>query len=645
MKIIFPDGSRREYPDGTNPLQVAQSISERLAKEVIAAKANEEMVDLNRPLTGEVSLRLIKTSDPEGLEVLRHSASHIMAQAVQRLYPGARFAIGPAIENGFYYDFELPETLKPEDLAGIEAEMVKIVAENLPFERFELSKNEALDYFRKKDAKYKIELVEGLEDGKLSFYRQGDFTDLCRGPHLPGTGWLKAFKLMSIAGAYWRGDSSREMLQRIYGTAFPTKAELEDYLKFLEEAAKRDHRKLGKELDLFSIDEQIGGGLVLWHPKGARVRHQIEQFWKEEHYKNGYELVYTPHIGRSNLWETSGHLGFYNENMYAPMDIDGQPYYVKPMNCPFHIAIYRSKGRSYRDLPFRWAELGTVYRYERSGVLHGLMRVRGFTQDDAHIFCRPDQMEAEINRVLNFCLYMIRSFGFEDFKLYLATKPKEKSVGDEERWQAATEALRASIEKTGLPSEVDEGGGAFYGPKIDLKIKDALGREWQCSTIQFDFNEPERFNLTYKGSDGADHQPYMIHRALLGSLERFFGVLMEHYEGAFPLWLAPVQALVLPVLPDNQEYARSVMEQLRQEGIRAEIDNRNEKIGYRIREAQMQKIPYMLVVGEREVQQGMVAVRSRKDGELGGQTVAQISRKILDEVKLITKSGFYSGYM
>lgn len=633
MKIIFPDGSRREYPDGTNPLQVAQSISERLAKEVIAAKANEEMVDLNRPLTGEVSLRLIKTSDPEGLEVLRHSASHIMAQAVQRLYPGARFAIGPAIENGFYYDFELPETLKPEDLAGIEAEMVKIVAENLPFERFELSKNEALDYFRKKDAKYKIELVEGLEDGKLSFYRQGDFTDLCRGPHLPGTGWLKAFKLMSIAGAYWRGDSSREMLQRIYGTAFPTKAELEDYLKFLEEAAKRDHRKLGKELDLFSIDEQIGGGLVLWHPKGARVRHQIEQFWKEEHYKNGYELVYTPHIGRSNLWETSGHLGFYNENMYAPMDIDGQPYYVKPMNCPFHIAIYQSKGRSYRDLPFRWAELGTVYRYERSGVLHGLMRVRGFTQDDAHIFCRPDQMEAEINRVLNFCLYMIRSFGFEDFKLYLATKPKEKSVGDEERWQAATEALRASIEKTGLPSEVDEGGGAFYGPKIDLKIKDALGREWQCSTIQFDFNEPERFNLTYKGSDGADHQPYMIHRALLGSLERFFGVLMEHYEGAFPLWLAPVQALVLPVLPDNQEYARSVMEQLRQEGIRAEIDNRNEKIGYRIREAQMQKIPYMLVVGEREVQQGMVAVRSRKDGELGGQTVAQISRKILDEVK------------
>jgi threonyl-tRNA synthetase len=633
MKIIFPDLSSREFADGTTPFQVAQTISERLAKEVIAAKANESLVDLNQPLSGEVNLRLIKLGDPEGLEVLRHSASHIMAQAVRHLYPGVKLAIGPAIDNGFYYDFDRPESFKPEDLERIEAEMAKIINADLSFERFEMSKPEALDLFKKNGEKYKVELVEGLEDGTISFYKQGDFTDLCRGPHLPGTGRLKAYKLMSIAGAYWRGDSSREMLQRIYGVAFAGKQELDQYLKFLEEAAKRDHRKLGKELDLFSIDDQIGGGLVLWHPKGARVRREIEQFWMDEHYKNGYEIVYTPHVGRSTLWETSGHLGFYKENMYAPMDIEGQPFYVKPMNCPFHISIYKNRGRSYRELPFRWAELGTVYRYERSGVLHGLMRVRGFTQDDAHIFCRQDQMPEEIDRVLNFCLYIIRSFGFQDFKLYLATRPKEKSVGDEERWQAATEALRDAVAKTGLPSEVDEGGGAFYGPKIDLKIKDALGREWQCSTIQFDFNMSERFDLTYKGSDSADHQPYMIHRALLGSLERFFGVLIEHYEGAFPVWLAPVQALVLPVLPDNHEYSRSVMEELRGAGIRAEIDSRNEKIGYRIREAQLQKIPYMLVVGEREAKEGTVAVRTRKEGDIGAQTVAKVKEEILEMIR------------
>lgn len=632
MKVIFPDQSAREYVDGTTPLQIAESIGPRLAKEVIAASANGRLIDLNQPLEGEVELRLIKPEDPEGLEILRHSASHVMAQAVCNLYPGAKLAIGPAIENGFYYDFDLPQPLTAEDLPKIEAEMAKIIAADLPFERFEMSKAEALKFFHDKGEKYKVELVEGLEDGSISFYKQGDFIDLCRGPHLPSTNKIKAFKLMSVAGAYWRGDSSREMLQRIYGTAFASKSQLDDYLKFLEEAAKRDHRKLGKDLDLFSIDDQIGGGLVLWHPKGARIRNVIENFWKEEHYKNGYELVYTPHIGRANLWETSGHLGFYQENMYAPMDIDGQPFYVKPMNCPFHIAIYKSRGRSYRELPFRWAELGTVYRYEKSGVLHGLLRVRGFTQDDAHIFCRPDQMPEEIDRTLNFCLYMIRSFGFENFKLYLATRP-EGSVGEQERWDAATEALRQAIAKTGLPSEVDEGGGAFYGPKIDLKIKDALGREWQCSTIQFDFNEPERFDLAYKGSDGADHRPYMIHRALLGSMERFFGVLLEHYEGALPLWLAPVQAIVLPVMPENHEYARSVMEDLRKQGIRAEIDSRNEKIGYRIREAQLQKIPYMLVVGEREANEGTVAVRARKEGDLGVQQTGAIANRILSEIK------------
>lgn len=633
MHVKFPDGSIREYPAGSTPGQIAEAIGARLAKEAVAALVDGELFDLNRPLTKEtVNLRLIKAEDPEGTEILRHSASHVMAQAVRQLFPDVKLAIGPAIENGFYYDFDLPESLKPEDLLKIEAEMAGIIQADLPFVRMEMSKAEALKYFRDHGEKYKVELVEGLEDGAITFYKQGDFVDLCRGPHLPGTGRLKAFKLMSIAGAYWRGDSSREMLQRIYGTAFPSKKELEAYLRFLEEAAKRDHRKLGKDMDLFSIDEQIGGGLVLWHPRGARIRHEIECFWKNEHYQNGYEVVYTPHIGRGNLWETSGHLGFYNENMYAPMEVDGQPYYVKPMNCPFHIGIYKSRGRSYRELPFRWAELGTVYRYERSGVLHGLLRVRGFTQDDAHIFCRPDQMPEEIDRTLNFCLQMIRAFGFENFKLYLSTRPKEKSVGAEEKWQAATEALRMAIAKTGLPSEVDEGGGAFYGPKIDLKIKDALDREWQCSTIQFDFNLPERFNMTYKGSDSADHQPYMIHRALLGSLERFFGVLLEHYEGAFPLWLAPEQAVILPVLPDHTEYARTVMETLRRSGIRAEVDLRNEKIGYRIREAQLQKIPYMLVVGEREAEKGTVAVRSRKEGDLGEQSLERIIRKMTEEI-------------
>ena len=533
MEIIFPDGSKREYAAGVTGAEVAASLSGRLAKEAVAVRVGEQLLDLSAPLTDGAAVQFITANEPEGLEVLRHSASHIMAQAVLRLFPGAKLAIGPAIENGFYYDFDLERPLTPEDLTAIQAEMDKIIKENYPIERFEMSKAEALKYFQEKGEIYKVELVEGLEDGSISFYRQGEFVDLCRGPHLPSTGYLKAYKLMSIAGAYWRGDSSKKMLQRIYGTAFAKKSDLEAYLHLLEEAAKRDHRKLGKELDLFSVNEDVGGGLVLWHPKGARIRHEIESFWREEHYKNGYDLVYTPHIGRGQLWETSGHLGFYRENMYSAMEVDGQEYFVKPMNCPFHLAIYKSKGRSYRELPFRWAELGTVYRYEKSGVLHGLMRVRGFTQDDAHIICRPDQMPEEIDRVLQFCLFMLRSFGFNEFKVYLATRP-EGSVGDDARWQAATEALRASVERAKLSYEVDEGGGAFYGPKIDIKIKDALGREWQCSTIQFDFNEPERFGLTYKGSDGADHQPYMIHRALLGSLERFFGVLIEHYEGAFP---------------------------------------------------------------------------------------------------------------
>lgn len=616
LKLWLPDGSSRTAESGISGKELIAGLDPSLKKEVICLKVDGELKDLSTLLPADAEVSLVRRSDPEAIEVLRHSAAHIMAQAVKRLFPEAKLAIGPAIENGFYYDFDLPRPLTPEDLAVIEEEMKRIIKEDYPFIRQLVPKEEALARLRAAGEKFKEELVSELEDGEISFYQQGEFTDLCRGPHLPSTRYLQAFKLTSIAGAYWRGDSSREMLQRIYGTAFFSREELDAYFKLLEEAARRDHRKLGRELDLFSTDDQIGAGLILWHPKGGRVRQVIEDFWRDEHRKNGYELVFTPHLGRSQLWETSGHLGFYRENMYSGMEVEGQEYLIKPMNCPFHIAIYKSRSRSYRELPFRWAELGTVYRYERSGVLHGLLRVRGFTQDDAHIFCRPDQMPEEIDRVLAFCLKILRAFGFKEFKLYLATRP-EKSVGAEERWAAATEALRTAIEKTGLPYEVDEGGGAFYGPKIDLKIKDALGREWQCSTIQFDFNEPERFELTYKGADSQDHQPYMIHRALLGSLERFFGILVENYEGAFPLWLAPVQAVVLPVLPANLEYAGELYDWLRASGIRAELDSRNEKIGYRIREAQMQKVPYMLVVGSKEAESGQVAVRTRKEGDLG----------------------------
>lgn len=631
VKLKLPDGSERVLEGDLTGKDLLATLEPALKKEVICLSIDGELADLGAPLPAGTTVSLVRRTDPAALEVLRHSTAHIMAQAVKRLFPEAKLAIGPAIENGFYYDFDLPRPLTPEDLTAIEAEMKKIVKEDYPFTREVLTKEEALARLKAEGEVYKVELVEELEDGTISFYQQGEFNDLCRGPHLPSTRYAKAYKLTSIAGAYWRGDSSRPMLQRIYGTAFFNREELESYFKFLEEAKKRDHRKLGRELDLFSTDEQIGAGLILWHPKGGRIRQVIEDFWRDEHVKNCYELVYTPHLGRSVLWETSGHLGFYQENMYAGMEVEGQDYLIKPMNCPFHIAIYQSRSRSYRELPFRWAELGTVYRYERSGVLHGLLRVRGFTQDDAHIFCRPDQMPEEIDRVLEFCLKMLKAFGFKEFKLYLATRP-EKSVGTEERWAAATEALRAAIEKTGLPYEVDEGGGAFYGPKIDLKIKDALGREWQCSTIQFDFNEPERFDLTYKGPDGHDHQPYMIHRALLGSLERFFGILIENYEGAFPLWLAPVQAIVLPVLPENLEYAGTIYDWLRQNGIRAELDSRNEKIGYRIREAQMQKIPYMLVVGSKEAETGQVAVRARREGDLGAWSHEDLLARMQEEI-------------
>ncbi|OQA89859.1 MAG: Threonine--tRNA ligase 1 [Elusimicrobia bacterium ADurb.Bin231] len=542
------------------------------------------------------------------LETLRHSTSHVMAQAVCDLFPGTKIAIGPAIDDGFYYDFDTPQNFVPEDLVKIENRMKEIISGDHKFVRSEIPKKEALEYFQKLNEPYKIELINDLVDGTISFYKHDTFTDLCRGPHLESTGKIKYFKLLSIAGAYWRGSEKNKMLQRIYGTVFNTKEELAEYLKRLEEAKKRDHRTLGKALDLFSIQDEVGPGLVLWHPKGARIRVIVEDYWRSKHLSSGYDLIFTPHIGLGKLWETSGHLDFYKENMYSPMDVDGQDFYVKPMNCPFHIMIYKSRLYSYRDLPLRWAELGTVYRYEKSGVLHGLLRVRGFTQDDAHIICAPEQMPEEIRRVLKFCINTLNAFGFRDFNFYLATKPKEKSVGDDKMWNDAIKALEEAIKAENLLCTVDEGGGAFYGPKIDIKIKDALNREWQCSTIQFDFNEPERFDMTYMDQSGKRVRPYMIHRALLGSLERFLGVLIEHYGGAFPFWLAPVQIKILTITDAQNKYADKVRDAL--SGYRVEMDLRNEKLGLKIREAQMEKIPYIIVLGDKEVSSGTVAVRT-----------------------------------
>jgi len=556
-----------------------------------------------------------------------------MAEALQHLFPETKFAIGPAIENGFYYDVELSRSLTPEDLEKIEEEMRKIVAENQPFSRSEMSKQQAHEFFAQRNQPFKVEIIDELEDGSPSIYQQGDFIDLCRGPHVESSGEIGAFKLLNVAGAYWRGDEKRPMLQRIYGITFPTQKELDQYLWQMEEAKKRDHRKLGQELDLFSISENVGPGLILWHPKGARVRVVIEEFWRKAHYEAGYEVVFTPHVGRAQLWETSGHLGFYSENMYAPMELEGESYYAKPMNCPFHIEIYRSKIRSYRELPLRLAELGTVYRFERSGVLHGLLRVRGFTQDDAHMFCRPDQIEDEVLGALDFTLSLFRSFGFQNYDVYLSTRPREKYVGDLEDWDKATEALRQALIKRGLEYHLDEGGGAFYGPKIDIKVKDALGRSWQCTTIQFDFNMPARFGLTYIGEDGKEHRPFMVHRALLGSLERFFAILVEHYAGAFPLWLAPVQVTIIPIADRHLEYAEQAARRLKAAGLRVDVDGRREKINSKIRDAQMQKVPYMLVVGDREIEADSAAVRSRTEGDLGPKPMAEIEDMLLQQVK------------
>ncbi len=572
--------------------------------------------------------------DPDRLDRLRHSTAHVMAAAVCRLYDDVQLDIGPSTDDGFYYDFDLPHRLSQDDFDAIEKEMTTIAKEAHPFERLEMTREEATGYLEKSGQKFKIERLADIPDGDtITFYRCGDFMDLCRGPHVEDTSHIKAVKLTSVAGSYYRGIETNPMLQRVYGISAINEKQLRVKLKQIEEAKKRDHRKLGKELDLFSIQEAVGPGLVHWHPKGARIRTLIEDFWRKEHYKAGYELLYSPHVGKGELWDTSGHIDFYRENMFAAMKIDDHEYFVKPMNCPFHVMVYKSQKRSYRELPLRWAELGTVYRYEKSGVLHGLMRVRGFTQDDAHIFCTNDNVDEVIRETTQFALSVWRAFGFTEFTAYLATKP-EKSVGDDARWEQSTVALREALESENIPYEVDEGGGAFYGPKIDIKIRDAIGREWQMSTIQFDFNLPERFDLNYTGSDGKNHRPYMVHRALFGSLERFFGVLIEHYAGDFPLWLAPLQARILPISEDQIDYAEGVAAELRERDIRVNIEYRSDKIGAKIRAAQLEKVPYMLIVGQKEVDDSQVSVRSRVEGDQGVMSVsalADLIQKRVDE--------------
>lgn len=632
IQLRLPDGQDRKYASGITGQEVAEKIGFRLAKDALAIKIDGHLQDLNVPVEHSAAVEIVTFDAPEGREVYWHSTSHLMAHAVMQLFPQAKLAIGPAIDEGFYYDFDLERPFMPEDLEKIEKRMAELVKAAVPVIRKTLSRAEALAFFNNKGESYKVEIISELPDDTMTIYEQGDFADLCRGPHVLSTAKIKAFKLLSIAGAYWRGSEKNKMLQRIYGISFTTKDALDAHLARLEEIKRRDHRKLGKDLDLFSLSDEVGGGLVLWHPRGALIRNTIEDFWRDEHQRNGYDFVYSPHVGRANLWETSGHLGFYRENMYSSMDVEGQEYYVKPMNCPFHIMIYKNKLRSYRDLPLRFAELGTVYRFERSGVLHGLLRVRGFTQDDAHIFVAPEEMEAEVIQVIGFVVKMLRTFGFDDFKAYIATRP-EKSVGEQAQWDQATQALKIAADRAKLGYEMDEGGGAFYGPKIDIKIKDALGRLWQCSTVQFDFNLPERFDMSFVGADNQAHRPYVVHRALLGSLERFFGMLIEHYAGAFPVWLAPVQAKVVCITDKQYDYAKGVREKLLAAGIRAELDARSEKIGFKIREAAMEKVPYILVVGDKEVQQNMVAVRERGGKDLGAMPLAEFIDKTQKDIR------------
>jgi threonyl-tRNA synthetase len=627
IHITLPDGSVKDMPKGTTPGEVARSISPRLADRALVARViapndgQGELVDLTRPLEGDVRLQILTDKDPDALFVFRHSAAHLLAAAVMELYPDVKLGIGPPVDNGFFYEFLRNEPFTPEDLARIEKKMHELAAEDLPNERKLIPKAEALELYTKNNQIFKCELVvEKATEPMVSFYTTGKFIDFCRGPHIPSTRRIQAFKLMNVAGAYWKGQESNPQLQRIYAAAFFTQKELDEYLERLAEAKRRDHRKLGPELDLFSIEEEAGPGLIFWHPKGGLVRNLIETWLKDELLKRGYDLVYTPHIMRRDLWNTSGHTGYYKDNMFGPVEVEKADYQLKPMNCPGHILIYKSRLRSYRDLPIRLAELGTVYRYERSGVLHGLLRVRGFTQDDAHIFCMPSQIENEVRACVDFAYAVMKNFGFDNFEVELsewdAAHP-ENYAGKPSDWQRATEALASTMERMNIPFKRIEGEAAFYGPKIDIKLIDAIGRPWQLTTVQFDFNLPERFALEYVGEDGARHRPLMVHRALLGSVERFFGILIEHYAGAFPVWLAPVQAEICPVSEKVIDYARHIEETLRNHGLRVHLDARNEKLPAKIRDAQLQKIPYMLVVGQKEAEAGTVSVRHRSKGDLG----------------------------
>jgi len=611
ITVQLPDGSSRSVPEGATVASLAASIGAGLAKAAIAGKVNDELVDLSVQLHEGDRVAVVTEKSPEALEIIRHSTSHLMAQAVKSLFPEAKVTIGPAVENGFYYDFDLDRPFTPEDLEKIEKKMEELAKADLPLRRQVLPKDEAVRFFRESGEDYKVELIEDLPVETVSLYTQGDFTDLCRGPHLPSTGRCRAFRLTSIAGAYWRGDEKRKMLQRVYGTAFADKKELEAYLERLEEAKRRDHRKLGKELDLFSFSDEVGAGFVIWHPKGAMLRTVLEDFERKEHLKRGYDIVVGPQILKTELWQRSGHYDNYRENMYFT-DVEGQGFGIKPMNCLSHMMIYKSHLRSYRDLPLRYFELGTVHRHERAGVLHGLLRVRCFTQDDAHILCTPEQLDAEIKGVLSFVSDVMTKFGFE-YEMELSTRP-EKSIGSDADWERATSALLGALKDSGRPFEINEGDGAFYGPKIDIKLRDSLDRRWQCATIQCDFTLPERFDLTYVDASGEKRRPVMVHRVILGSIERFIGVLIEHYAGNFPVWLAPVQAVVLTVTDNQIPYAEEVYRQLLAAGVRVRRDLRNEKLGFKIREAQIEKIPYMLVIGEKEVETGTVTPRFR-DGK------------------------------
>ena len=633
IHLMLPDGSGYEAPSGITVDDLAEKILPRQKKKIIGAIVGDTIRDLRDVLTTGGKLEFLMTGDPKSLEILRHSTSHLMAEAVLQVFPDAVLGIGPAIGDGFYYDFKLPRPLEPDDVTRIEKIMEKLAAKNMEFQRSEMPIEEAIEYFDKKGEMFKVELIRDLAakgETVISIYRSGGFEDLCRGPHLRHTGQIKTFKLLSTAAAYWRGDEKNPVLQRLYGTAFWSAEDLAAYLDKLEKIKERDHRRLAKELDLYSIHDDVGAGLIFWHPRLAMVRHLVEEFWRSEHLKRGYKFVYTPHIAQEVIYQRSGHLENYAENMYSPLLIDEKPYYLKPMNCPGHIKIFQTRRRSYRDLPIRYCELGTVYRYERSGTLHGMLRVRGFTQDDAHVFCTPEQIADEVYGIIDLVDTLMTAFGYT-YTIFLATRPA-KSLGSDEEWEVATAALREALHRWGKPYEIDEGGGVFYAPKIDIKLQDALGREWQGPTIQVDLNLPKRFNVTYIGADNTEHEVIMIHRAVLGSMERFIGGVVEHVGGAFPMWLAPTQMMLMPITDAQCGYANELKKRLADEGFRVETDSRNEKIGYKIREAQEMKVPYMLILGAREQESGEVSVRHRKQGDIGSMKMEQLIERCRDEV-------------